>query len=93
MKKLLPLSAAAIACAAYFGAAGPAAAKDYGYCRRDITSYMLQCGFETMAQCQDTASGRGGDCIQNPSSAGAASAYAYAPGVRKTFAYAPRHRK
>jgi len=47
MRKLLSLGAAAIASAAFFGAAGPAAAKDYEYCRRDVTSFMLQCGFET----------------------------------------------
>ena len=83
MKKLLTLSAAAIACAAVFGIATPAAAKDYEYCRRDVTSYMLSCGFETLAGCQDMASGRGGDCIRNPSLGGAANAYAYAPIARK----------
>lgn len=54
---------------------------------------MLQCGFETLAQCQDMSSGRGGDCFRNPSLGGAADAYAYAPGVRKTYAYAPHRRK
>jgi len=63
---------AAIACAAYFGAAGPAAAKD-DYCRRGVTGYMLSCGFETLAQCQAMSSGRGGDCIRNPSLGDAAS--------------------
>src|SRR5712672_3054840 len=47
MRELLSLGAAAIASAAFFGGAGPAAAKDYEYCRRDVTSFMLQCGFET----------------------------------------------
>jgi hypothetical protein len=42
MSKLLSLSAAAIASAAFFAATGPAAAKDYEYCRRDLTSFMLQ---------------------------------------------------
>ena len=79
MNKLLSLTAAAIGCAAVFGTATPAAAKDYEYCRRDISSYMLSCGFETLAQCQDMSSGRGGDCIRNPSLGGAANAYAYAP--------------
>ena len=93
MRKLLSLDAAAIASAAFFGGAGPAAAKDYEYCRRDVTSFMLQCGFETLAQCQDTSFGRGGDCFRNPSLGSAANAYAYAPGVRKTYAYAPLHQK
>jgi hypothetical protein len=83
MKKLLTLSAAAIVYAAFVGIAAPAAAKDYEYCRRDVTAYMLQCGFETLAQCQDMSSGRGGDCLRNPSLGGAASAYAYAPIARK----------
>ena len=83
MKKLLTLSAAAIACAAFFGTSGPAAAKDYEYCRKDVTASMLQCGFDTLAQCQDMSSGRGGDCFRNPSLGGAANAYAYAPIARK----------
>jgi hypothetical protein len=82
MNKLLSLGAAAIAGAAVFAAATPVAAKDYEYCRRD-SSYMLACGYETLAQCQDMASGRGGDCIRSPSLAGAADAYAYAPIARK----------
>jgi|RhiMethySRZTD1v2_1073278.scaffolds.fasta_scaffold995049_2 Protein of unknown function (DUF3551) len=48
MKRLLTLSAAVICCTAVFGAAAPAAAKNYEYCRRDV-SYMLSCGFETLA--------------------------------------------
>jgi Protein of unknown function (DUF3551) len=83
MSKLLSLGAAAIACAAVFGAATPTAAKDYEYCRRDVSSYMLSCGFETLAQCQDMSSGRGCECIRNPSLGGAADAFAYAPIVRK----------
>jgi|HubBroStandDraft_2_1064218.scaffolds.fasta_scaffold166151_1 hypothetical protein len=89
MSKLLSLGAAAIASAVLFGAAGPAAAKDYEYCRRGVTSFMLQCGFETLAQCQDTSFGRGGDCSRNPSLGSTANAYDYAPGVGKTYAYAP----
>jgi hypothetical protein len=83
MNKLLSLGAAAIACAAVFGTATPAAAKDYEYCRPDVTSFMLSCGFDTLAQCQDMSSGRGGDCIRNPSLGGAANAYAYAPNAGK----------
>jgi hypothetical protein len=78
MNKLLSLGAATIACAAVFATATPAAAKNYEFCRRD-SSYMLACGFETLAQCQDMASGRGGDCIRSPSLGSAADAYAYAP--------------
>jgi hypothetical protein len=83
MSKLLSLGVAAVACMAFFGAARPAAAKDYGYCRRDVTASILQCGFDTLAQCQDMSSGRGGDCVGNPSLGGAANANAYAPIARK----------
>jgi hypothetical protein len=44
---------------------------------------MVSCGFDTLAQCQDMSSGRGGDCIRNPSLGGAANAYAYAPNAGK----------
>jgi hypothetical protein len=92
MKKLLTLSAAAVSCAVLFGAAAPAAAKDYQYCRRDVTAFMLQCGFDTLAQCQDMSSGRGGECLRNPA-LGAADAYAYAASVRGSYAWAPRRHK
>jgi hypothetical protein len=84
----LTLGAAAISCAAFFLSAAPAAATAYKYCRRDITSYILQCGFDTLAQCQEMSFGRGADCFRNPSLGSAADAYVYAPGVRKTYAYA-----
>jgi hypothetical protein len=94
MKKLLSLSAAAIACAAFFGSAGPAAAGPHEYCRRDVSEYgALSCSFDTMAQCQAMASGRGGDCIRDPSLSVGTSAYAHAPSVRNTYAYAPIARK
>jgi Protein of unknown function (DUF3551) len=87
MKQLLTLSAAAIACAAFFVTSGPAAAKNYEYCRIDISSFMKQCGFETLAQCQDMSSGRGGSCVRDPFFDGGANsnanAYAYAPIARK----------
>jgi hypothetical protein len=84
MSKPLGLAIAAIACAAFFGASGPVAAKHYEYCRRDINEYgALSCGFETMAQCQAMASGRGGDCLRDPSLPSASDAYAYAPIARK----------
>ena len=92
MKKLLTLSAAVVACAAFFGTSGPAAAGSHEYCRRDITEYgALSCSFDTLAQCQAMAAGRGGDCLRDPSlgSGAYAYAYAYAPSARETYAYAP----
>ena len=41
MSKLLSLGVATVTCIAFFGAAGPAAAKEYEYCRREAASYML----------------------------------------------------
>src|SRR5215813_9853513 len=94
MKKLLTFGAAAIACAAFFGSAAPAAAGSHEYCRRDINEYgALSCSFDTLAQCQATASGRGGDCLRDSSLPSASNAYVSAPDVRGTDAYAPIARK
>jgi hypothetical protein len=94
MKTLLTSGAAAIACAAFFGSTAPAAAGPHEYCRRDITEYgALSCSFDTLAQCEAMASGRGGDCLRDPSLGAGASAYAYAPNVHGTYAYAPIARK
>ena len=94
MTKLLTFGATAIACAAFFGNAAPAAAGPHEYCRRDIVNYgALSCSFDTLAQCQATASGRGGDCLRDPSLPSASNAYASAPDVRGTYAYAPIARK
>ena len=92
VSKLLRRGAAAMASAAFLGAAGPAAARDSEYYRRDLTSFMLQCSFDTLAQCQDMSFGRG-RCFRNPSLGGAADAYVYAPGVHKTYVYAPDRQK
>ena len=94
MTKLLTFGAAAIASAAFFGSAAPATAGPHEYCRRDIVNYgVLSCSFDTLAQCHATASGRGGDCLRDPSLDAGASAFAYAPSVRGTYAYAPIARK
>jgi hypothetical protein len=57
--------------------ATPASA--YEYCRRDVIGYTLSCGFETLAQCQAMSSGRGGDCLRDPSLGDVRNAYAFAP--------------
>jgi hypothetical protein len=93
LRSALRLGAAAISCAAFFLSAAPAAATDHEYCRRDITSYMLQCDFDTLAQCQEMSFGRGADCFRNPSLGSAAYAYAYAPGVGKMYDVAPHRPK
>ena len=78
----------------FFGSAAPAAAGSHEYCRRDINEYgALSCSFDTLAQCQATASGRGDDCLRDPSLRSASNAYASAPDVRGTYAYAPIPRR
>jgi hypothetical protein len=43
---------------------------------------VLSCSFETLAQCQAMSSGRGGDCLRDPSLSDVRSTYAYAPDSR-----------
>ena len=47
------------------------------YCRTDVTSHMQSCGFDTLEQCQNMSSGRGGSCDRDPFPATTSSAYAY----------------
>ncbi|SRR6266702_7005845 len=81
MKQLLKMTAApamALVASAFVTFVAPTAAQAGQYCRRDITSYMLSCSFDTLAQCQAMSSGRGGDCLRDPFLADSA-AFAYAP--------------
>jgi hypothetical protein len=72
-------SIAALSAWTFFTFATPASAHTYEYCRRDIIGYTLSCGFDTLAQCQAMSSGRGGDCLRDPSLGDVRSAYAFAP--------------
>ena len=78
MKTFLRLAAPATAlCAlAFVSFATPASAGQY--CRKDVTSAVVGCSFDTMEQCQSMSSGRGGDCFRDPFLP-ADNAYAYAP--------------
>jgi hypothetical protein len=81
MKQFLKMTAApamALVASAFVTFAAPTAAQACQYCRRDITSYMLSCSFDTMAQCQAMSSGRGGDCLRDPFLPDS-TAFAYAP--------------
>ena len=60
-------SIAALSAWTFVAFATPASAHTYEYCRRDIIGYTLSCGFDTLAQCQAMSSGRGGDCMRDPS--------------------------
>jgi len=47
------------------------------YCRRDVTGHMLGCSFSSLAQCESTRSGIGGDCLRDPFLPDARNSYAY----------------
>jgi Protein of unknown function (DUF3551) len=63
---------------AYAAIATPASAHTYEYCLRDAESFAQSCDFDTLAQCQATASGRGGDC-SDPFLNDTSGVHAYAP--------------
>jgi hypothetical protein len=49
------------------------------YCRKDVTSAITSCSFDTMEQCYAMSSGRGGGCFRDP----------FLP-ERNALVYAPR---
>jgi hypothetical protein len=59
--------------------ATPASAHTYEYRLRDAESFAQSCDFDTLAQCQATSSGRGGDCYRDPFLSDTSGAHAYAP--------------
>jgi Protein of unknown function (DUF3551) len=64
--------------------AAPTSAHTYEYCRRtEISSHMLSCSFDTVAQCKATSSGIGGECSRDPFGGWVTDAYAYAPGYSR----------
>ena len=64
---------------AYAAIATPASAHTYEYCLRDAESFAQSCDLDTLAQCQATSSGRGGDCYRDPFLSDTSGAHAYAP--------------
>jgi Protein of unknown function (DUF3551) len=64
---------------AYTAIATPASAHTHDYCRRDATSFMGSCDFDTLAQCQVMSAGIGGDCYRDPFVGDASGGYAHAP--------------
>jgi hypothetical protein len=83
-------SAAALSALAFITFATPASAGEY--CRKDITSAMVSCSFDNMAQCQAMSSGRGGDCFRDPFLAETRNVLAYAPKTPHAGAAIHRHR-
>ena len=81
MSRIFAFSAIAVmalASLALLEAVQPAAAKDYEYCRQDISSGMRQCGFDTMEQCLAMISGRGRSCVRDPFLKQPSESFAYA---------------
>ena len=74
MKQFLKMTSAMLALA-LVAMTTPASAGEY--CRTDVTSHMQSCGFDTLEQCQNMSSGRGGSCDRDPFLAITSSAYAY----------------
>jgi hypothetical protein len=81
MKQLSKMTAAPSAAlfALAFAAMTPAAANAGEYCRTDVSSAMRSCSFDTMEQCQEMSSGRGGGCARDPFLADTNSAFAWQP--------------
>ena len=70
MKQLLTMTAApaialfALGFLAISASTTPASAGEY--CRKDVTSAITSCSFDTMEQCLAMRSGIGGDCARDP---------------------------
>jgi len=65
LKATTPLAAALLA-AISFGAMIASDASAAEFCRTDVSGHMTSCGFTTMAQCQASSAGIGGDCFRDP---------------------------
>ncbi len=77
--KLASAPAAAFVAAIAFGAINMPAANAGEFCRTDVTGHMTGCGFDSMAQCQASSSGLGGDCFRDPWLKDSNNALAYQP--------------
>ena len=73
--KMIAAPASAMLALAFVAMTTPASAGEY--CRTDVTSHMQSCGFDSLEQCQNMSSGRGGSCDRDPFLATTSSAYAY----------------
>jgi hypothetical protein len=71
--------AAALLAAIAFAAMIAPDASAAEFCRTDVSGHMTSCGFDTMAQCQASSAGIGGDCFRDPSLSDSKNAYGYHP--------------
>jgi Protein of unknown function (DUF3551) len=81
MRRFLIILAPLLASASMFSVTTPAHAKRYAVCLTGGGTDMVQCGFESLAQCQATASGGLGSCGTSPGYT--SNAYASYRGARK----------
>jgi hypothetical protein len=83
--------AAALIAALAFGDIITPQASAGDFCRRDVTGHMTGCGFDSIAQCQATAAGIGGDCFRDPSKNDSGNAFANQQhSSSNAFAYQPK---
>ena len=71
--------AAALLAAIAFAAMTTPDASAAEFCRTDVTGHMTSCSYTSMAQCQASSSGIGGDCFRDPYLNDSKNAYAYHP--------------
>jgi hypothetical protein len=77
--KATTVPAAALFAAIAFAAMIAPGASAAEFCRTDVSGHMTSCGFDTMAQCQASSSGIGGDCFRDPNLSDSRNAYGYQP--------------
>jgi hypothetical protein len=71
--------AAALFAAVAFGAMTAPTASAAEFCRTDVSGHMTSCSYTSVAQCQASSSGIGGDCFRDPYLNDSKNAYAYHP--------------
>jgi uncharacterized protein DUF3551 len=90
MRELLKATtapAAFVAAIAFGAMIVPASAAEF--CRTDVTGHMTSCGFDSMAQCQASSAGVGGDCFRDPNLKDSNDAYAHQPKPRHSRSGSP----
>jgi hypothetical protein len=81
--------AAALSATIAFAAMIAPDAKAAEFCRTDVSGHMTSCGFDSMAQCQASSAGIGGDCFRDPSLSNSKNAYAYRPNSPRSNSGSP----
>jgi hypothetical protein len=85
--------AAALLAAIAIGAMLAPEASAGEFCRSDVTGHITSCGFDSMAQCQASSAGIGGDCFRDPSLNDSSNAYAEHPKSSRSRSGSPTAEK